>query len=201
MKIIFVLLSLFLTYSFNSYSQHGVTISYIPFGKSWVYLDDEPFIKESDMELTYEFKNLSGFQIGYEFVDQGFDFISEFSYCKGTFSKAWVKGNYNPYKYNDYKDYEFTQYCGYTINHKKRIQFPIYLGLGVGLASGGCESQLAFNVLCGIRTRIKFFLTNRLGVFAGATGKFGVRISYASPERKYFVGSNNIFTDTIGCYI
>ena len=65
-------------------------------------------------------------------------------------------------------------YFGWTINKKKRAQFPIYAGLGV--CSFDNSPQPETTLCAGLKARAKFYVTNRFGLFAGVNAGLGLFI-------------------------
>ncbi len=63
-------------------------------------------------------------------------------------------------------------YYGYTINNKKRIQFPIYAGFGGNYVSG--EPIEKFFLSLSGKARIKFYLSNKIALYSGVSYDTGI---------------------------
>jgi len=185
----------FLISSESMFSQGSLNISISPGGLS----NKEIYNQDNDNDFKYDFKNVVGAQIAYEYMKNGKCFLAELSYYNGKFDRAELKGTsstFNPENFKDYKSYDATLYYGLTINPKKRIQFPFYIGLGGGYSEGGPQKGLFIHAAA--KARIKFFLTNRIGLFVGVTGKYGYSTleNKSNKDIKYDVFNWRINADT-----
>jgi len=63
-------------------------------------------------------------------------------------------------------------YFGHTINKKKRLQIPLYFGLGCDYLNGAPYHNLFFGA--GVKARIKFYISSHIGIFADVSGKYSV---------------------------
>lgn len=131
-------------------------------------------ISKNDNKFTYDFKSIIGGNLGYEVQNNGLTLLTELSYAQGKFDKYELKGTaerFNPALNSDFIQASLTQYIGYTINRNKRLQLPVYLGIGGSYAKGGAMHNTLLDAAAKIR--LKFYISNRFGIFAGATGRFG----------------------------
>ena len=78
---------------------------------------------------------------------------------------------------DDVNSFSFMQYGGKTIFPKKRVQIPLYIGIGLDYLRGAPYHNLFFDF--GAKARIKFYITSKFGLFAGADYTFG----YGSSSR------------------
>ena len=78
---------------------------------------------------------------------------------------------------DQFSSYGFMYYLGKTFNSGQRFQVPIYIGLGAEYFSGWPYHNLLVDV--GAKIRMKYFFSQRFGLFVGATGKYG----FGSSER------------------
>lgn len=68
--------------------------------------------------------------------------------------------------------FAFYRYLGYTIFHRKRIQVPIYAGIGLSYYSQAIPTKLFLDL--GGRVRMRFYITNRVALYAGGYYLFGL---------------------------
>lgn len=65
--------------------------------------------------------------------------------------------------------YLVNAFYGVTINKQKRIQFPLYIGIGGGYidTDNDIVKSIAFGLAA--KARVKFYFSNKLALFGGAT--------------------------------
>ena len=77
--------------------------------------------------------------------------------------------------------FAFYKYFGYTINHWRRVQFPIYGGIGLS-----CFPQRIFSSLLSInfggRVRMRIYVTNRVALYAGGYFVIGIFAEKENPN-------------------
>ena len=91
----------FLISSESMFSQGSLNISISPGGLS----NKEIYNQDNDNTFNYDFKNVVGAQIAYEYMKNGKCFLAELSYYNGKFDRAELKGTsstFNPEKFKDY---------------------------------------------------------------------------------------------------
>lgn len=131
-------------------------------------------ISKGDNKFTYDFKSIIGGSLGYEVQNKGLTYLTELSYSQGKFDKFELKGTtnrFNPAIDSDFLQASLTQYIGYTINRNKRLQLPVYIGIGGSYMKGGAMHNFLLDAAA--KMRIKFYISNKFGIFVGATGRFG----------------------------
>lgn len=147
-------------------SVKSIAVSFSPFG-----------ITNSQIgggDWKYKFKSIMAESFSFEVQSKGLTSLTELSCAHGKFDDYEINRTtdiFNPYDTQNFLQASFTQYVGYTINHNKRLQFPIYLGLGGSYVKGGAIHNFSFDLAA--KVRIKFYISNRFGIFAGATGRYG----------------------------
>ena len=171
------------TYANAQEKSTSISIGISPWGYS------HSFIKGNNSEkYVYDFKSVMNANICLEKQFKGITTLAELSYTQGKFKEYDLNGTttlFDPAQQEDLIDATFTIYAGLTINPNKRIQFPIYLGLSGGYLKGGA----IHNFMGGgaAKARIKFYITNNIGIYAGVTGH------YMLGSRKMTMGQNTIF--------
>ena len=130
-------------------------------------------------ELDYKTMSYSA---NLEFVIESFGFLLEASYTKGTYDKmnyyedeAYFK--FDPTLFKNVNIIQGAALFGYNIKiGKGRLSFPIYAGIGVSHYSGEPLYGNPIDFL--YKVRVKYYLTNKIGVFAGVTGSYGYKDSF-----------------------
>ncbi|MBR4238788.1 MAG: DUF2715 domain-containing protein [Prevotella sp.] len=155
----------------------SITFGFSPIGYNHVNinLDDEKY--------KYDYKSYWNANIGYEKQFKGVVSLTEFTYSHATFDKYDLTGTsewFNPAQTEDLTTMSITTYAGKTINPNKRIQFPVYIGIGGEYLNGGPMHNLAIDLA--LKARVKFYFTNSIGIYVGATGKVGYGMKSASEK-------------------
>lgn len=162
--IIFILL--LLTFKVCYSQPRCITVSTSPTGISNLNI-------LSDNGITI--KNIKGFQIGYEhWSDEKDKFLWELSYFYCTLDK----NDYDFYtEFKNYTDIDLSLSLGKTLNWGRRLQFPLYCGIGLGVGIGGPIGSLYAHIP--IKVRMQYYLTNRLGIYVGSTFRLGLGIPFS----------------------
>ncbi len=184
---------------FKATAQQGMRLSYnlcvgvTPYGytQSWV---------EKFKDFKYNYKPVIGGNIGLEIQRNGVIFLTEMAFSHASFDNYNLIQNYTFYEFNPAKTSDFlngtlTQYLGWTFNKNKRIQFPVYAGLGGGYVKGGALHNFTFDVAAKIRA--KFYITNRFGCYVGVTGRYGFG-SFQDVNPMYSYTNSDIYTHSLG---
>ena len=131
-------------------------------------------INYKDEKYKYDYKSYVNASFGIEKQFKGATSLTEFKYAKAEFDKYDLTGTsqwFNPRQREDISSFSFTQYAGKTINPNKRIQFPLYIGVGLEYLNGGPFHNLIIDGAA--KARVKFYFSNHFGIYAGATGRIG----------------------------
>ncbi len=114
-----------------------------------------------------------GVNVGLEHVLYGWIVYSELHYSRSKLNKEEIR-DYSIFPYGELKNVSevgFMQYGGYTINPGKRFQVPIMIGIGADYMFG--EPMHNLFLAYGAKARMKFYITPKFGIFAGAAFKGG----------------------------
>lgn len=152
----------------------SLTVSFAPLGYNHVSI-------KSSESYQYDYKSYWNASIGYEKQLKGIVSLTEFTYSHADFDKSELKGTptqFDPTQEVGLTIASITTYAGKTINPNKRVQFPVYIGIGADYTSGGFMHNLVIDVA--LKARMKFYITNNFGIFAGATGRIGYGLKKAS---------------------
>lgn len=147
------------------------------------------FHSGSDENYNYAYKNGWSVNLGYERQVWGVVTLSELAYTHATFDHYILKGMskyFDPAQQADINAITFTQYAGWTFNKLKRLQFPVYVGLGGDYIKGGVFSNLTLHGA--VKARVKFYVTEHIAVFGGARAYYG----FGSKSRSD--GSQDVYT-------
>lgn len=172
----------------------NLSLGYAPLGYNHVNisLDDE--------EYKYDYKSYWNANLGYERQFKGMVTLFELGYSKATFDKYDLDGKsewFEPAQTADLTTMSFMAFAGKTINAQKRIQLPLYFGIGGDYIHGGPMHNLTFDF--GLKARLKFYITDKIGIFGGATGRLGFGSKKASEDSKssryYTIGTTTWYVD------
>lgn len=130
-------------------------------------------------EYKIHYKSTIGFNLGYEFNIGKATTLAELSYAKAKIDDVTFKPKEEGHEqafdgklvFKDLSSFTFMYYWGSTALPGKRVQIPFYLGLGGEVLQGYPFHHFMFDL--GAKLRVKFYATNRLGVFVGGTGRWG----------------------------
>jgi len=141
-------------------------------------------IKLEDEKYKYDYKSFWNASFGYEKQFKGACSLTEVTYGQGKFDKYDLTGTskwFDPAQMEDIYSVSVTQFFGTTINPNKRVQFPIYLGVGADYINGGPFHNLLIDGA--VKARMKFYITNNFGIYGGATARLGWGAKSASESK------------------
>ena len=153
----------------------SLTLGFAPIG------DIQTAIKLDNEDYKYKYKSYWNANIGYEKQLKGAVTLTEISFVKAAFKDSTLTGNsvwFNPRNVDDVYMASVTQYVGVTINPNKRVQFPLYIGVGGDYINGGPLHNIM--VSAAAKARLKFYFTNSIGIYVGASGRYGYGVKSAS---------------------
>lgn len=169
----------------------SINIGFAPYG----YIHENITLK--DEKYKYDYKSYWSAVIGLEKQLKGVVSLTEISYAQAKFDKYDLKGAsqwFNPYQSEDIQDFTLIQYFGMTINPNKRVQFPVYLGIGGEYILGGPLHNIALDGA--VKARVKFYITDNIGIYAGGNARYGWGMKKASEDssskssdKDYSIGS------------
>lgn len=162
-----VLLCLFAFNAIANAQKGNLLFGATPYGK----LDLD--LKMDGVQNTMVFYPVYGVQIGGELGDNARGMLAEVFFMKGTpqglnsgkESVALVDWS-NPATVIGFRGYSLR-----LLNSRHRIQFPIHFGLGISLVDN--SSVQAWTANLAAKARVRFYFTNTIGIYAGATADFG----------------------------
>lgn len=141
-------------------------------------------IKLKDEKYKYDYKSYWSAVVGLETQLKGVTSLTELTFAQAKFDEYDLKGTprkFNPYQTENIQDFALVQYFGTTINANQRAQFPIYIGIGGEYLSGGPFHNLA--VLGALKARVKYYITDNIGIYAGGNVRYGLGVKKASDDK------------------
>ena len=200
-----LLVALMMSVFCNAWADNGeggknIQISFIPYG-----LQRTTYEPSLDATYRLHYGSKLGFTLGYEFATGKSNWLLEFAYTHSKFDRVETKGENaltvrNPGDFKDLSSYALMYYWGRTIRPGKRFQIPVYLGLGGEVLQGYPFHN--FMVDLGAKLRFKFYITSRIAVFAGGTGKFGMgKIVLKDGEKEALWSSHSVLNFDAGITI
>jgi hypothetical protein len=182
MKKILSITVAFLSIAMAAKAQENVqslTIGFAPVGSSYINIS----LNDEKYEYYYTYKPFWNVDIGYERQFKGVVSLTELFYLKGAFDRYELDGTsqwFNPAQTEDLTSIAITQYTGKTFNQNKRLQIPFYIGVGGEYMKGGPLHNVGLHVAA--KARMKFYITNNIGIFVGATCRYGYGMKGASDK-------------------
>ena len=149
----------------------SITLGVSPLGyaQSRLYLD-----KEHDFQ--YNYKAILGANICFEKQFRGIASLTEISYAQADFDNYKFKGetmSLDVNKFEKLMDVALTQYWGGTLVGKnKRVQLPMYFGIGAEYVKGGALKNVCFDLAA--KLRLKIYISGNIGIYVGGTARAGV---------------------------
>jgi len=166
--IVIALMAIFICANAQNDGIKSINIGFAPVG----YIHEN--IRLGGEKYRYDYKSYYNINLGYEKQLGGVVSLTEIKYAAAKFDKYDLKGvsaYFNPLQQEDIYSVSVTAYAGKTINPNKRIQFPVYIGIGGEYINGGPFHNIIFDLAA--KARVKFYVSNKIGIFAGGTGRIG----------------------------
>ena len=120
------------------------------------------------------YKPMYGASVGREILGNGRGVLFEAYYSRGKYDNLTVvEGDATGLSIpeTDASMLGANGYWVYTINANKRLQLPLYGGIGLGFVHNASFSGLNFNL--GAKARVKFYFLDGFGIFAGVAAQYG----------------------------
>ena len=181
-KIYFIFLALFCLYISDLHAQaRNLGIGVAPVGS--IQLDYKKNEEKKGHRLNYT-SYLNG-HLYYEPQLFGASWLIEGSYAQAQIDNFEINEEsaltLTPSSINDRISlYSFYLYSGLTIFPQKRLQIPIYGGVGGDYIEGEPIDNFLFSL--GAKARIKFYITDQIGLYLGADAKIGIGFGKSKPN-------------------
>jgi hypothetical protein len=179
----------------------SIHVGFSPFGIPSAKLS----YSKNGEKYKYDYKSYWDLSVGYEKQFKGILSYTEFTYGHATNDKMNLKGTtawFDPGYVKDINHYALTTYIGTSLNAPHRLQFPLYIGIGGEYVDGKPFRALAFDIAA--KARVKFYVGDRFGLFAGANYRIGFGgQSFKKDEAKSEIYSvtNSVFYVDAGAII
>ncbi|MBP5413012.1 MAG: hypothetical protein J6Y47_07145 [Bacteroidales bacterium] len=165
----------------NLYAQSGIAFGITPCGKLKIRAKGE---KTDLLSHSYSFSHPM-YRFSYErHISKNKDMMLEACYSKVDMADTTSIFHLNTNCFGLYGFY------GYNFLARKRVQIPVYVGLG------GCYykglNEAGFYIDFAARARLKVYLINRLAIFGGGTFYFGAGVNKTT-ERRYGIDFGILF--------
>lgn len=150
----------------------NIQLSVIPFG-----YQNTVFNTNDNAKYDLFYGSKLGFSFGYEFAIGKSNSLLELTYTRSKFDSYDASGSNamtarNVADFGDLSSFAFMYYWGRTIFPSRRFQMPFYFGIGTEVLQGYPFHTMMFDL--GAKLRFKFYVSNRVGLFVGGTGKYGL---------------------------
>ena len=176
-----------------------------------------PGIGQSRLSIKHDAKNGAkdkftynqevAVNVGLERVLNGIIILPELHYSRSKLNKDEIAPN-SQFPYGELKNLSevgFMQYFGFTLNAKKRFQVPLMAGVGIDYMFGEPVHNCFWAY--GVKARMKFYITPKVGIFAGGmfkgnygTSNRGEDSGYHSDDAKFKLNKTN-FNAEVGLTI
>ena len=163
----------------------NLIVGFSPFGTT------STSIKLDDEKYKYDYKSYWNVNVGFEkeLLKELLCIIycTELTYAHASFDKYDLKGTndwFNPQQDDDMNQFSIATYVGTKIFPKSRLQLPIYVGVGTDYIKSG-KAVDAVCIDLAAKTRLKFFVTDKICLFVGANAKWGFgQTNYSNDKGK-----------------
>lgn len=176
-RFVIVLALLSVSLCLRAQQSRNIVIGAVPLGSGSVELS----LDGANCDLHY--KPVYGASVGMEILGDGRGVLFEAYYSRGTYSGYRVlDGDASGITIPDSAAsfLGVNGFWGRTLNARKRIQFPLYAGVGLGYVANPSFSGL--NINAGLKARAKLYLTDKIGLYAGVAVQYGFGVNKTSPS-------------------
>ena len=146
---------------------NNIYLGFSPLGSSSISFGES----DKDTNLKFNYKSCWNASLSKEGIMMGFGYLVELSYGMGKLDKVKIEESPSAdieamaYQADDIWNVSGAVYGGQVFNKGKRVQFPLYLGVGVDYTKGG----IIHNIMpfLGVKLRVKAYITNSIGLWVG----------------------------------
>lgn len=194
-----LLMSMFCTTTMADDGEKGknIQVSFIPFGLEKARYGT--YYKGNHFDINY--KSVIGGTLGYEFALGKSSSLVELGFTRASYDKVTPHIDDPEYmdllyprkdKVENFMAFDFMYYWGKALTFADgRFQIPLYIGIGGEYLKGEPFRNFFFDL--GAKVRFKYYVSNRVGIFVGATGKYGwSRMTSGSSEKTCTHGRMNL---------
>ncbi|GEM56598.1 hypothetical protein B0A58_14665 [Flavobacterium branchiophilum NBRC 15030 = ATCC 35035] len=175
----FTAIILFATVLGYSQKTNNIGFGISPFGSAFADLsydkDAKNLFRKSQLYTNIDYNSYLNVHAFYEKQFDGITTLFEAKYATAKI-KDYEKGNNSNLLTEEYDSnisiYSANVYIGYTINKKKRLQLPLYIGGGISYLNAKPISQGALELSA--KARLKFYISNKIALYSGVNYDLGV---------------------------
>ena len=152
---------------------------------------------ETGMLYGNVYTPMYGGTVFYEAILSGVTHMWEASYLVGQLNSV-QQGKYqledwNPSTFNSLKTASIYYYSGITFLSGRRLQIPVYLGVGANYNMADTIKGFTFNLAA--KARAKFYFTDRIGIYAGVGWKGGLGTQKYSSDMKLGIRQKMLYAE------
>lgn len=152
---------------------------------------------ETGMLYGNVYTPMFGGTVFYEAILSGVTHMWEASYLVGQLNSV-QQGEYqledwNPSTFNSLKTASIYYYSGITFLSGRRLQIPVYLGVGANYNMADPIKGFTFNLAA--KARVKFYFTDRIGIYAGVGWKGGLGTQKYSSDMKLGIRQKMLYAE------
>lgn len=180
---------------------NNIYLGFSPLGGSIISFGES----DDDVDLKFNYKSCWNATLSKEGIMMGFGYLVELSYGRGKLDKVKIEEDPSAdlkaiaHQADDIWNVSGAVYGGQVFNKGKRVQFPLYLGVGVDYTKGGIvHNTMPF---VGAKLRVKGYITNSIGLWVGGnfnydfTGKKSFNDdTYSMKAVRYYLDAGIVFS-------
>lgn len=130
------------------------------------------------------YRPLLGATAFYEKSGSGASHMFELSYSTGALQNVqqgeyYIEG-WDPATFESAKVISGFYYLGFNNRSAQRFQLPFYAGIGISYTEANPITYLGWNF--GAKLRAKYYITNNIGIWAGASATLGFGNAYVTTD-------------------
>ena len=174
---------------------NNIYVGFSPLGSSRVSFGES----DKDTNLRFDYKSCWNVNLSKEGMMKGFGYLTELTYGMGKFDKIKIEDNYSndlaamASQADDIWTVSGAIYGGQVFNQGKRVQFPLYAGVGVDYINGGIIHNIMPFV--GVKLRIKVYFTNSIGMWVGGNYNIDFVGAKSFNDNNYSMKASRPFLD------
>lgn len=176
MKKLFILFSIMLFQTLAFGQIHQISVGIAPYGH-WRLKGSES--KVDQLSHSYSISE-PAYHLNYGYRNEKDEYLGDIFYAKESLidqsGQFCMENNH----------IALHAYRGYTFFHEGRVQFPVYLGIGLSYYSQPVPTKL--QVEMGGRARVRIYLTNNIALYVGGYYLLGLNGDKSNKDVVYHSG-------------
>lgn len=170
-RILAIVIFAMMCVSVKAQVSNSIYIGVSPIGSQRINMS---FKNDENGKYKYKYKSYLNFSLAKEKQATGLGYMYEIQYSRAKFDELEIKErahDFTPIPGDDIYTVGGSFYALQTINKGRRLQVPLYAGPGVDYINGGPFHHIV--VFLGFKARVKYYITDNIGLFVAGTYKFG----------------------------